>query len=64
MTWNRITQSPVAVGAWQNTNAAGEQIVQLTVGTQVAQLSVEDAASLGGYLLQFAPDLPQPGVEA
>ena len=56
MTWSKSTQSPVQVSAWATTGGAGITVIQLTVGTQIAYLSLEDAGSLGGYLLTYAPD--------
>jgi hypothetical protein len=52
VTWNRVSSAPVNVQAWKNTQADGSNKVQLTIGTQSAQLSLEDGASLGGYLLE------------
>ena len=56
MTWSKQTQTPVNVSAWKVTTLEGEDKVQLGINSQFAVLSLEDAASLGGYLLQFAPE--------
>lgn len=55
MTWTRVTQSPVGVTAW--TYELGEEKkLRVGVGTNYADLSLEDAASLGGYLLSHTQE--------
>lgn len=64
MTWVRITDGPpVQVQAYKVNRPAelgGERVpqVQLTLGTQTAFLSEEDAASLGGYLMGVTNNPP------
>jgi hypothetical protein len=56
MTWSKISQMPVNVSAYKVGFADGTEAIRVNVGTQYADLSPEDAGSLGGYLLTHAPD--------
>lgn len=64
MTWNRVVQSPIGVTAWKNPpDAEGRVSVALSVNGQQVQLSEEDAASLGGYLLGTTNNPPSEAKE-
>lgn len=55
MTFSRVAQTAVAVTAWRlGVLDPNEDRVQLAVGTSYVQLDVENADSLGRYLLAAA----------
>ena len=56
MTWSKVTQTPVNVSAYSVNYADGTTSIRIGIGTTVADLTPEDAGSLGGYLLTHAPD--------
>lgn len=56
MTWTRLTQSPVGVTAWPYELPDAEPKLRLGVGSNYAELTLDDAVSLGNYLLSHAPE--------
>ena len=62
MTWSKSARTSVGVTVysatdWQDNN---REIVRIQIGQSYADLTPEDAASLGGYLLSKAPDHNNP----
>lgn len=56
MIWSRVSSTPVGVTAWVTQLPGAEPAVRLTVGVSTVELSIDDAASLGGYLLSQKAD--------
>lgn len=58
MTWSRTAVTAVGVTAYHVKIGEVEK-VRLMVGSSMVDLSEEDAASLGGYLLGTSNDAPE-----